>query len=37
VDADILLQMRAWVAVPVGFSFHDDQLLDRPRKRLFRQ
>ena len=37
VDADILLQMRAWVAVPVRFSFHGDQLLDQSRNRLFRQ
>jgi hypothetical protein len=37
VDTDILLQMRARVAVPVRFSFHGDQLLDRPRNRLFRQ
>ena len=36
-DADILLQMRARVAVPVRFSFHGDQLLDQLRNRLFRQ
>ena len=37
VDADILLQMRVCIAVPVRFSFHGGQLLDQPRKRLFRQ
>jgi hypothetical protein len=32
VDAGVLLQMRAWVSVPVCFSFHGDQLLDRTAK-----
>ena len=36
-DADILLQIRARVAVPVRFSFHGNQFLDQSRKRLFRQ
>jgi hypothetical protein len=36
-NADILLQIRVWIEVPVGFSFHGDPLLDQPRNRLFRQ
>jgi hypothetical protein len=28
VDAEVLLQMRAWVAEPVRFSFHEDPLVD---------
>ena len=37
VDADILLQIRARVSVPVRFSFHGNQFLDQSRNRLFRQ
>jgi hypothetical protein len=36
-DADILLQMRVWMAVPVSFSSHADQLLDCLQNRLFRR
>ena len=36
-DADVVLEVCVWVAVPVSFSFHGDQLLEQPRNRLFRQ
>jgi len=32
-----MLQVRVWVALPVGFSFHGDQCLDYRQNRLFRQ